>query len=75
MRRHTLFPALAALVALTATELAAQTPQAASATPPKLAAPKALTLPTLVQRTLPNGLKLIIVEQHELPIVDAAPVS
>lgn len=46
-------------------------PQAASATPPVLAAPKALTLPTMVERTLPNGLRLVIVEQHELPVVDA----
>jgi predicted Zn-dependent peptidase len=48
------------------------TVQAASTTPPTLAAPKALTLPTMVERTLPNGLKLVIVEQHETPVVDAA---
>jgi zinc protease len=46
--------------------------QAASTTPPKLAAPTALTLPTMVERTLPNGLKLVIVEQHETPVVDVA---
>ncbi len=40
--------------------------------PPKLAAPRTLTLPTPVERTLPNGLKLVIVEQHELPVVDIA---
>ncbi len=43
----------------------------ASTTPPRLAAPKALQLPTMVERTLPNGLRLVIVEQHELPVVDA----
>jgi len=40
--------------------------------PPRLAAPRALTLPSMVERTLPNGLKLVIVEQHELPMVDVA---
>ena len=38
--------------------------------PPVLGAPKALSLPAVVNRELPNGLKLIIVEQHELPIAD-----
>jgi len=38
--------------------------------PPKLATARALVLPKIVERTLPNGLKLVIVEQHELPIVD-----
>jgi predicted Zn-dependent peptidase len=50
---------------------AQQAPQAASATPPKLGAPTPLTLPRVVQRTLPNGLTLQIVEQRELPVVDA----
>jgi len=45
--------------------------QAASSTPPTLAAPTPLKLPTMVERTLPNGLRLVIVEQHELPVVDA----
>jgi predicted Zn-dependent peptidase len=31
-----------------------------------------LVLPALVERTLPNGLRLVIVEQHELPVLDAA---
>lgn len=43
-----------------------------SLVPPTLAAPKALVLPTMSERTLPNGLKLVVVEQHELPIVDVA---
>jgi zinc protease len=38
--------------------------------PPVLGAPKPLTLPAVVSRELPNGLKLLIVEQHELPIAD-----
>jgi predicted Zn-dependent peptidase len=38
--------------------------------PPTLAAPPALRLPPVTTRTLPNGLKLVVVEQHELPLVD-----
>ena len=40
--------------------------------PPRLATARALVLPTIVERTLPNGLRLVIVEQHELPIIDVA---
>lgn len=46
--------------------------QPASTTPPKLTAPKPLTLPQITERVLPNGLKLVIVEQHEIPVVDAS---
>lgn len=46
--------------------------QPASSTPPRLAAPKPLTLPTIVERRLPNGLRLVVVEQHEIPVVDAS---
>jgi len=61
----------AATFALPSVAAAQGAPQAASATPPALAAPKALALPAMVERTLPNGLRLVIVEQHELPVVDA----
>jgi len=37
---------------------------------PTLGAPKPLTLPPAVTRTLPNGLELVVVEQHELPLAD-----
>lgn len=40
--------------------------------PPKLGPVKALVMPAIVERTLPNGLKLVIVEQHELPMIDMA---
>ena len=43
-----------------------------SATPPKLGVAKPLTMPAIIERTLPNGLRLVIVEQHELPVVDVA---
>jgi zinc protease len=39
-------------------------------TPPALGPAPALSVPRAVERTLPNGLRLIIVEQHELPLVD-----
>ena len=46
-------------------------PTAADLTkPPVLGPPKALKLPAVVSRDLPNGLKLLIVEQHELPLAD-----
>jgi predicted Zn-dependent peptidase len=38
--------------------------------PPVLGDPKALSLPAVVTRELPNGLKLMVVEQHELPLAD-----
>ena len=54
------------------------TAQAASAQridrskPPELGPPPRVSLPPIVTRVLPNGLKLIIVEQHELPLADFA---
>ncbi len=38
--------------------------------PPELAPPPALDLPPIVTRRLDNGLSLMIVEQHELPVAD-----
>ena len=38
--------------------------------PPVLGAPPAVSLPPIATRELPNGLKLMIVEQHELPLAD-----
>lgn len=71
MRRSLITPAAAlfALALAFPTGGAAQ-PRPASTTPPALGAPKPLVLPRMVERTLPNGLRLVIVEQHELPIVD-----
>ena len=40
--------------------------------PPTLGAPKPVQLPPVVERTLPNGLRLVVVEHHELPLVDVA---
>ena len=38
--------------------------------PPSTGAPKPITLPSVVERTLANGLRLLIVEHTELPIAD-----
>lgn len=38
--------------------------------PPVLGGPKPLSLPAVVTRDLPNGLRLMVVEQHELPLAD-----
>ena len=50
------------------------TPQTSAAIdltkPPTLAPPPALSVPPIVARQLANGLRIVIVEQHELPLVD-----
>ena len=38
--------------------------------PPELGPPPRVALPPIVTRQLPNGLKLLIVEHHELPLAD-----
>lgn len=38
--------------------------------PPTLGAPPALRVPPITTRQLQNGLRIVIVEQHELPIAD-----
>ncbi|MGI8400983.1 MAG: M16 family metallopeptidase [Gemmatimonadaceae bacterium] len=38
--------------------------------PPELGPPPRVSLPPIVTRVLPNGLRLMIVEQHELPLAD-----
>ena len=46
----------------------AQTPQA---TPPPPAAPRSGTFPKPVEETLPNGLRVIVIERRETPLVSA----
>lgn len=46
----------------------AQTPQA---TPPPPAQPRSVTFPKPVEQTLPNGLRVIVVERAESPLVSA----
>src|SRR5215207_2501388 len=46
----------------------AQTPQA---TPPPAATPRSGTFPKPVEETLPNGLRVIVIERRETPLVSA----
>jgi len=46
----------------------AQTPQA---TPPPPAPPRSGVFPKPVEQTLPNGLRVIVIERHESPLVSA----
>jgi zinc protease len=46
----------------------AQTPQA---TPPPPAPPRLVVFPKPVEQTLPNGLRVIVIERHESPLVSA----
>ncbi|MDQ3071216.1 MAG: insulinase family protein, partial [Acidobacteriota bacterium] len=41
-------------------------------TPPKLEAPRALSLPPVTKRTLSNGVPVWIVEQHEVPVASVS---
>ena len=61
---------LFALIALSALPLivSAQTPQA---TPPPPASPRSGAFPKPVEQTLPNGLRVIIIERRETPLVSA----
>jgi zinc protease len=68
--RHA-FYALALVVltlALLSSAAFAQTP---AATPPAPAAPRAVKFPTPVERTLPNGLRVVVVERHTTPLAAA----
>jgi zinc protease len=38
--------------------------------PPTLAPPPSLKMPPITTRELSNGLKIVVIEQHELPLVD-----
>ena len=38
--------------------------------PPALASPPALVMPAVVRRELPNGLQIVMVERHNLPLAD-----
>lgn len=67
--------ALAALAIVCAESAGAQesvqlSEQVDRSKPPVLGAPPALHLPPVVVRQLPNGLKLMVVERHELPVAD-----
>ena len=43
-----------------------------STTPPLPAKPRSVTFPKPVEQTLPNGLRVIVVERHDMPLVTAS---
>jgi zinc protease len=45
--------------------------QAPQATPPPPTAPRSVTIPKPVEKTLPNGLRVIVVQRSQLPLVTA----
>src|SRR6476660_9581723 len=59
-------------VVVSQTTAAAQSPPVDRSHAPVLGPPPKISLPPIITRDLPNGLKLLIVEQHELPLVDFA---
>ena len=67
MKTANRFFALLALL-IVAFGVSAQTPQA---TPPPPAAPRSGTFPKPAEQTLPNGLRVIVIERHESPLVSA----
>ena len=66
MRRLSLSLVLCAL--FWAVGIQAQTPQA---TPPPPSQPRSVTFPKPVEQTLPNGLRVIVIERHESPLISA----
>jgi predicted Zn-dependent peptidase len=60
----------AALLAVTAAASISGAQTLDRSKPPTLGPPPKVSLPPIVTRQLPNGLKLMIVEQHELPLAD-----
>ena len=58
------------LLMLSAVPVLGQQPDRSA--PPKLGAPKALSLPPIVKRTLSNGIPVWIVEHHEVPVASVS---
>jgi predicted Zn-dependent peptidase len=67
MNKLSFIAASAMLATLSVQPLAAQTDITKA---PNLGPPKAMKLPPVIRRELANGLQLLIVEQHELPVAD-----
>ncbi|HEY9401164.1 MAG TPA: pitrilysin family protein [Pyrinomonadaceae bacterium] len=63
--------AVVALFVAASFNAVAQEP-AAQATPPPPAAPRSVAVPKPVERTLPNGLRVVVVERSNMPLVSAA---
>jgi len=63
-------PATAAILAIATFASVASSQNVDRTKPPTLGPPPKVSLPPIVTRQLPNGLKLMIVEQQELPLAD-----
>ncbi len=63
--------ALGFVLASLAVAARAQTAAAPQATPPPPSTPRSVTVPKPVERTLRNGLRVIVVEHHAAPLVAA----
>lgn len=72
MKLHGTTGILSALALLTFQSIAAAQVTFDRSKPPELGPPPRVSLPPIVTRQFPNGLKLLIVEQHELPLADFA---
>src|SRR4030095_4983540 len=68
MKRKVLISILPILLLVLSTLSFAQPPQA---TPPPPAAPRSASFPKPSEQTLPNGLRVIVIERHESPLVSA----
>jgi zinc protease len=64
-------PSAILLMAVLALTVAAHAQKPDRSTPPTPAAPPALKLPPVQKHTLANGLAVWIIEQHEVPLVQA----
>jgi zinc protease len=67
VRKGAMLPMLLALWALTAA--GAETPAAKKQTPPPPQPPKEVRFPAFGEKTLPNGLRVVVIEQHKTPAV------
>src|SRR5215213_4838229 len=61
---------LLALIVVSASPMVA-TPQTPQTTPPPPAQPRSGTFPTPAEQTLPNGLRVIVIERRESPLISA----
>ncbi|HJR07126.1 MAG TPA: pitrilysin family protein [Pyrinomonadaceae bacterium] len=71
LQRTTQLFTLAALFAFSSFTIAAQE-ATAQATPPPPAAPRSVTVPKPIERTLPNGLRVVVIERSNMPLVSAS---
>lgn len=67
MRTRISIPVLALMLLAGATPLAAQIPDRSA--PPELGPPPRLSLPPIEQLELTNGLKVMLMEKHQVPVV------